>query len=496
MVAMSARSLSLLFAAPLIIACGDDGNSPADAQPDAVDYTIGDHPALAMACADSVADVYTLPAGLPAMDDTRRGDVVRCAKSEKLTVPEIKAQITAYNTNYMNTTEGTINSGFWTYRITYRTQRNTVNTARAEGDAVAVVLLPAKPLDGAPLVVFGHGSVGFAPKCAPSHLDLGAAVADEDFPPMLYRLAGYGFTVISTDYSGFSFGQEPGYFNAEDEAHAVLDATRAAAKLLPSPPAKVALIGHSQGGHAVLAAQSYAKSYGLSGQLVGVATLAPFWSSLSLFATATTAAAQLKTATDVGSILYSMTYLYAAGELREPGTGLNVFQTAKQAAAKEVINGAECYDAAKMQALGAAPADFFDPTFVQDVGYLCATNLAGSDCTSALGLKWKPRFQEDRPAIDAMSAPITLFFGGMDTFVPPSRAACARNKINADLGTGATTQVQYCYDSKATHRSMVRAAPMDYLVQWIAAKGGAGTEPAACTPFSMNETCSVPPHEL
>ena len=49
---------------------------------------------------------------------------------------------------------------------------------------------------------------------------------------MLYRLAGYGFTVIATDYSGFIPGQDPGYFNAEDEAHSMLDATRAAAKIL------------------------------------------------------------------------------------------------------------------------------------------------------------------------------------------------------------------------------------------------------------------------
>ena len=49
------------------------------------------------------------------------------------------------------TIPGTINSGFWTYRFGYRTQRNTVGTTRAEGDVSAVLLVPAKPLDGAPL---------------------------------------------------------------------------------------------------------------------------------------------------------------------------------------------------------------------------------------------------------------------------------------------------------------------------------------------------------
>ena len=98
MVVMSARSLYLLFAARLFIACGDDGNSPADAKPDAVDYTLGDHPALDDGVQPTRSPTSTrCRSGLPAMDDTHRGDVVRCAKSEKLTVPEIKAEITAYN---------------------------------------------------------------------------------------------------------------------------------------------------------------------------------------------------------------------------------------------------------------------------------------------------------------------------------------------------------------------------------------------------------------
>ena len=101
-------------------------------------------------------------------------------------------------------------------------------------------------------MVLAHGSVGIAPTCAPSLLDLSARGAGQDFPVNIYKLAGYGYTVIAPDYAGFSYGQPPGYFNAEDEAHAVLDATRAAANLLPSMPDKVVFVGHSQGGHAVL----------------------------------------------------------------------------------------------------------------------------------------------------------------------------------------------------------------------------------------------------
>jgi pimeloyl-ACP methyl ester carboxylesterase len=484
----------------VLIGCGDDGGTKtpdAAPMPDA-DYRIGEHPQLAQACSDSLADVYTLPTGLPAMDDSHRGDVFRCAIAEKMTVPEIKTRIEEDNALYMNTSTATINSGFWAYRFGYRTQRNTVGTARAEGDVAAVLLIPAKPIDGAPLVVFGHGSVGFAPQCAPSKLDLSAAIQDQDFPPILYRLAGYGYPVIMTDYTGFSYGQPPGYFNAEDEAHAILDATRAGAKLLPSPPTKVAFVGHSQGGHAVISAQSYLDSYGMSGELVGIATLAPFWSSLSLFASATTSLAGLSTTTDVNGILYAMAYAYSAGELREPGTGLSVFQTAKQAAAKDVINGAECYAATKMQALGATPQDIFDTTWVDTVAFACATNpFMAPDCSDPLAAKWKGWWIEDRPPIDATStAPILLMYGGADTFVTLPRAQCGRNKLAADLAavSGATTKLEYCYSSKADHRSIVRSTDVDYIVQWIAAKAGIGTAPAACPEFP-SVTCATPPHE-
>ena len=55
-----------------------------------------------------------------------------------------------------------------------------VNGVRAEGDSAAVLIVPAKPLPGAPLVVWGHGSVGIAPQCAPSRLDLSAPPSDQE----------------------------------------------------------------------------------------------------------------------------------------------------------------------------------------------------------------------------------------------------------------------------------------------------------------------------
>src|SRR6185312_14740534 len=106
-----------------------DGPKAADAAADAAPLTLGPAPDLAMPCTDSATDVYTLPTGLPTMSDAHRGDVFRCAKTESLSTFKIDAQIAAYNTGFTGTTVVPSVSGFWSWRIAYRSERNTVNTA-------------------------------------------------------------------------------------------------------------------------------------------------------------------------------------------------------------------------------------------------------------------------------------------------------------------------------------------------------------------------------
>jgi hypothetical protein len=219
---------------------------------------------------------------------------------------------------------------------------------------------------------------------------------------------------------------------------------------------------------------------------------------MSIWATATTTLAGLQTSTDTGPIMYAMAYAYSASELREgAGHGLDVFQSAKAQAAKESFLSGECYDKARQMALGATPQDIFDTNYVNIVGYSCATNPFGADCSDPLAAKWKARWIEDRPPIDAMSsAPILITFGGTDTLVPTGRAQCARNKLAMDLSvSGATTQLSYCYNSKTAHREIIRSTEVDYLNKWVAAKAGVGADPGPCPAFPASETCSTPPHE-
>ncbi|HEY2745600.1 MAG TPA: lipase family protein, partial [Polyangia bacterium] len=482
---------------------GKGGNNPDMT----MSTSLGTAPMLAMSCGDERADVYTLPTGLPAMDMTHRGDVFHCAITESVTAAKVNDELNGYNTGYTDTESGNVVSGFWTYRIAYRTLRNTPKGGGTplEGDTAAVLVVPEKPIANAPLIVWSHGSVGIASECAPSMLDLSGPVEDQDFPVNIYRLAGYGYTVIAPDYAGFSYGQPPGYFNAEDEAHAVLDATRAAANILPSPPDKLVFVGHSQGGHAALSAQSYAKSYGMQGTLIGVAAFAPLWTSMSIWAAGTTSAAGLTTANDSSSVLYTMEYAFSASALRgDPAMGLDVFQSAKRDAVRDTLLGGMCYDTAKLQALGATPSDFYDPDYVSNVGFNCAANPLGSDCTQAPSTPagdaplWLSRWEEDRPALDDQSAPMLIWYGGMDTTVKPGWAECAREKFTMDVSaTGATTMLKFCYDPNAMHRDIIRGANSDFVNQWIAARAGIGSDPTPdCMPFPSGMTCLTPPNNL
>jgi pimeloyl-ACP methyl ester carboxylesterase len=510
------KSIVFAFVPLLAFGCGNGSSNNSGPDMAMAPTTLGTPPALAMPCADQLADVYNLPAGLPAMDMTHRGDVFRCAVSVSMTAKKVNDQLAAYNAMWPNAEAVNVTSGFWTWRVSYRTLRNTPTSGGgtpAEGDTAAVLLVPEKPLAGAPLVVFAHGSVGIAPKCAPSLLDLSAPAQDQDYPVNMMRLASYGYTVIAPDYSGFQFNQSPpGYFNAEDEAHSVLDATRAAANLLSPMPDKVVIVGHSQGGHAALSAQSFAKSYGMQGTLAGVAVFAPLETSMAIWAAGSTDAAGLTTM-DTSSVLYTMEYAYTAGALRgDPGGGLAVFKTDKQQAAKDTMLGGECYDSTKLQALGSKPSDFFDPDYVSNVGFNCAANPLGSDCTQKPSTPagdaplWLSRWQQDRPALDDMSAPILVWYGGKDASVKPGWAECAREKFNKDVSAGgATTKITYCFDADAVHRDIIRRSAGDYVNQWIAARAGIGTDPTPCPSFALpwtdangvtGMTCETPPNDL
>ncbi|MGZ3406064.1 MAG: lipase family protein [Polyangia bacterium] len=452
-------------------------------------------PTLLQACTDSMPDVYVLPSNLPAYDSSHRGDVIRCGYDRYLSATEINTQMSAYG--YKGPP---LPSGAWLFRIAYRTERiaPTGSTTVPEGVSSGILLVPDHPQAGGPLVVFAHASVGIAPPCAPSTYDLVAAVAGDDHRGAVLGLAGYGWLTLVPDYAGFGYGEAPGWSIAEDEAHSVLDSTRAAKQLVPSLTGKVVFVGHSQGGHAALSAQSYARSYGMEGELVGIATYAPLWLSAYAWAAILTPVAGYKTSDSAYPVMYDLDYFYSHGELYDgPGGGLAMIQPAKRAAVQSFLMS-QCAPnpppGVDITTLGAAPSDFFDSTFIDSIG-ACGIGFGG--CTDATAMTWTARFAADRPPIDPQGPPILIYNGGMDTNFPPARAQCMFDKINADLmgATSPTTTIATCFDPDAQHFDIMRR-DVDYANQWIAARVGIGPEPAACTPFPTGQTCLTPPPNL
>ncbi|HXU74117.1 MAG TPA: alpha/beta fold hydrolase [Polyangia bacterium] len=461
----------------------------------AMPTSLGAPPSLAMACSDLPADVYTLPTSLPAMDASHRGDVVRCSPSESLTADWANTQATA-----MGYPGPSLPSGFWTWRIAYRSLRASDAAAgsASEGDMAAVLAVPEKPLPGAPLVVYGHPTVGLAPSCATSYTNLADASNLNDYSASVIPLVAYGYTVIIPDYEGFAYGQPPGYFHAEDEAYGILDATRAARAVLPADRQfdKVVFVGHSQGGHAVIAAQHYASSYGMSGNLVGVAAYAPWWTSMAAFGAITSPLAMFNTNADSTAILFAMWYFYAEGELLDgPGMGLSMFQPSKRDLVRTtLVAGQSCYDATDLQMLGTTTSDFFDQSFIDNVGSNCAATPFNVDCSSPDATKWLARWKADRPPLDPMGAPLLVWYSGGDQDVTVGFAQCARDRFASDLADpSATATITYCFDPSSGHTSVPKMNA-DHVNHWIAARAGIGSEPS-CAPFPTGQTCATPPND-
>ena len=480
----------LLLAAVFLVGCGgtpaasaDLANStPTDAATPP-DLAIGGP--FAVACTDTIDAVYTAPAGLPPFDSTHRGDVVRCAFDRMLSVDQLKGVLATAGSK-VSTPKSAVN----VYRIAYRTQRLVAGKV-SDGLSSALVLLPTQKSSG-PLVVSGHGTVGMAASCAPSTHDLLGHDDWDDSRVLNLGLAAGGYMVIAPDYAGFGFGSTNGWSLSEDEAHSLLDATRAMKQLLPSgTPDKVVIAGHSQGGHAVLSAQALAGSYGLNGTLVGVVAFAPLWLSSRTWGAALFKLASLNTTDNPGPLVFSLHYFYGHGENYDgPGGGLTMFRPEKKQQVQTMLTTLCLGDLEKNIAqLGMVPSDFYDPNFCADVG-ACGALLS---CGDEPAKTWEKRFSVDRPAMDGAGAPVLVWQGAMDSTIDPTRAQCGFDKLHADLKAAKTptASLTLCEDATATHGGVVRQ-DMDFVNQWIAARAGLGADPAAC-PSWTTRTCATPP---
>lgn len=428
----------VLLAVVLLAACSTKSvaqSSPTDAGVEA--------PAdpIALACVDAIEDVYRKRSALAPFDATRRGEIVRCAFEKAVSREELAAWLPGIGADVTATT------GIRVYRIAYRTER----IGGREGTSAAVVFVPTTMGTRHPVVVSAHGSVGLGDACAPSRAPV-LTRAQEDHVVGL-ALAAQGIPTIDPDYAGYAFDPPHAWLSSEEEGHSVLDAARALRTMLPDAEPSVFLVGHSQGGHAVLSAQAMAKSYGAAGEVRGVVALAPVWWVAKIFAAMISDIAGFDTTKDAGALAYATMYFYGHGEAYDgAGGGLLPFQESKRDAVRALVSSS-CMDAlvARLSELGSKARDYFDPAFVDALGNCGALD---TDCDSPTAMKWLPRFRADRPKVDA-TIPIAVFHGGKDTSVPPDRAACGIDRLSADLA-GAPATLTLCGDAEATHDAIKR----------------------------------------
>ncbi|MBW8739336.1 MAG: triacylglycerol lipase [Streptomyces turgidiscabies] len=136
-----------------------------------------------------------------------------------------------------------------------------------------------------PLVAVAPGTMGQGDQCAASMglehpLNLNGRTVSVGYEDIaIYRLLATGAAVVVTDYAGLGATDRlHTYVNRLDEAHAVLDAVRAA-RSLPgtsvTPASRVGLFGYSQGGGATAAAAELQPLYAPDISLAGTYSGAP-----------------------------------------------------------------------------------------------------------------------------------------------------------------------------------------------------------------------------
>ncbi|WP_104106184.1 lipase family protein [Nocardioides sp. 616] len=207
---------------------------------------------LSPAPASAAADFYTPPTNLPAAN----GALVR-TEPMKLAIPVPQG-------SGSTTLPGSAT------RIMYKTTDEGGDPAAVSG----VYIEPSKPWTGKgarPLISFSVGTQGVGDACAPSKTlesflvtESGKFMVGYEIPA-IYNLLNDGVAMVITDYIGLgTTDRVHTYMNREDQAHAVLDAARAALRLPNTSitsASPIGLYGYSQGGGAAAAAAESAPTY-------------------------------------------------------------------------------------------------------------------------------------------------------------------------------------------------------------------------------------------
>lgn len=459
-------------------ACGGDGAPAIDAAAIDADPDPDRTAALALLgvpCTDGLDAAYAAHPPPAPWTAAQRGAIAACAYERKVTVAEMQAHFTTENVP-----PATISTDVYKFRVAYWTERGPDQPQLTSAAFYLPVTRRGAP---APLIVAGHGSVGVADRCAPSKEDPQGFL--RDYRTQMYPLIGDGWVVMAPDYPGIGTPGVGTWQLAIDEGHALLDGTRAARRLARAGllSAHNAIVGHSNGGHAALAAQSYAQAYGSDGPIAAVVVWAPLWISNAAWGALIS---------DTGAVLLTpafmaMTLMYLDAHLETQGGAAELAEAylpGKAAAVRAWLEGGCWRDLTSMTtgatSIGISTGrDAFTAEFVTEVGDCGLTD----SCTTARATTWRARFAADRPPPDP-SIPIVLWQGREDDFLTPGYQGCGVARLTAG-GADLTA----CLES-GDHSSVISASA-GWVREYLAHQLLGAAAPAACTPF-VPPGCAVP----
>lgn len=237
---------------------GADDAGATDAGVDAGALDAGPAPSVsrpALPCTETAGIVFGAPAGAGPL-----GGRIACHFERTVPVSEVTASMPS-GTAPSSPSEVDL------YLLAYRTTRR----GGTLGAATARVYLPRTAKAGPlPVVAVGHGSVGVADTCAPTR-------ERDGLFSMAMPWASRGYAVIAPDFAGLGNEGVQRYTDNHDTGQSMLDAVRALRAFVPAGAIdeRGILVGYSQGGGSVLAAQALERTYGSGGTLSAVVAVAP-----------------------------------------------------------------------------------------------------------------------------------------------------------------------------------------------------------------------------
>jgi pimeloyl-ACP methyl ester carboxylesterase len=320
--------------------------------------------------------------------------------------------------------------------------------ARALGSAV--VLVPPRHQQSAPVVVWDHGTTGIARACAPS-----LERETYEYVPFLGGALNRGWVVVAPDYVGLGTAGPPAYLVGPGEAYSTLDAVIAAHSLPERAKQRFRLSdatvvwGHSQGGHAALWTGILAPRYAPGLSLDGVAAISP----------ATDLEPLARGDTDLFGTTLLETYVLQAYAENYPNIHVNSYiRQGAEAQVAAVAGGCLASSSALAPALESLSSS----------GGVLARNLS----TGTLGA----RLVQNIPA-QHISAPLLVAQGADDHLIPIS---VTRRWVTQRCDAGQSLEFR-SYPGR-THTSIVAfGSPLNsYLLRWTAARFAGKRPPRTC----------------